>query len=1048
MKRRLWGSVIAVGIISSLTLAGGAMATPPHTPVNVQQSHEGIDPQSGQQSNDQEASAIEVAPETTPQVEVTAVTPSKTIPHAGNPIIKDGSIYTADAAPLSYDGKLYIYAGQDEASMDYGSFNMNQYVVMATDDVNSGDWEIYEKNLVPGEVFSWATGRNAYAGQVAHNPEDGKFYWYVPIQSRDTSVANQMAIGVAVSDTPVGPWSDAIGEPLVAWGDVFGDATDGQEVIDPHVFIDEDGTPYLYWGSWYVARMVKLKANMVEKDGEIQQLQGLDDFYEAPWVFNRNGTYYMVYDWKRGGSECTPSNYQACIAYATASNPEGPWTYQGIILGGTSATTVHPSIVEFGGEWYITYHTKDAVNGGHFRRSVAIDKVEWDGDKILPVKATRADDPAWRLTSNVAIDATPSASYSETPPMRVGALNDGRVSGAMLPPDQWGNYRGTSADTATVPSDWIMYEWEDSVKIDGIGIEFHRDSNWIRPPKNWSLEYLGLDGLWHPIDIENPPTGTDQWHEVSFEAVQARALRMTIEGMQNEKGLYHSVSVSEWELYASDEVESIAVPETYTAVGEEPTMPSAARVAYGDGSSAWVHVRWEDIDEALYAQEGSFTVRGRVTGYSQDYVIGTVVVTDDGVAPPRTDNDTPVVTIALVGTGANGEWYSSAVVPKIFADDATDHSLSITAQVDGSEPVSAEGVRSLELAAVDGEGEHKVTAVAKDSAGNVSVEKQIVFSIDRTAPIVQASVDPEKRQVVIEATDALSGVDIFEYRLGESGWQKGELGQPIVATDPQVQRFVYRVIDVAGNITQDSVQIPRDPDVALEGNIAPLAKPTASYTAGWESVEGLNDAKLSLFEAVPGQEGLRWGTWPQLGEQWAQLEWDFEITTDAVGVWWYDDGGDTPPAGMVPPKEWKVQYLDGDKWVDVELKEGESYQRERSVFNTVEFAPISTIALRIVAQAWSDEGGSVGISEWHVKAAAAVEPPPTPEPTPTPPGADGDSDAQSAQSSNEQPTVDSSQSGESPLASTGAAVTALTVIAAVLLLFAVSLHFVLRNRKS
>src|SRR5699024_5628532 len=113
--------------------------------------------------------------------------------------------------------------------------------------------------------------------------------------------------------------------------------------------------------------------------GEIVELDGPDGFYEAPWVLRRDGTYYMLYDWKVPGSDCTPSNYQACVAYATAEDPAGPWTFQDIVLGGTSATTVHPSLVELGDSWYLTYHTKDSEGGGHFRRSVAIDEVTWDG---------------------------------------------------------------------------------------------------------------------------------------------------------------------------------------------------------------------------------------------------------------------------------------------------------------------------------------------------------------------------------------------------------------------------------------------------------------------------------------------------------------------------------------------------------------------------------------------------------------------------------------------------------------------------------------------
>src|SRR5690606_2735679 len=146
----------------------------------------------------------------------------------------------------------------------------------------------------------------------------------------------------------------------------------------------------------YNARMVELESDMITRVDPTTagihrwtQADGLPSFFEAPWVFKRSGTYYMVYDWKQGGSECTPSNYQGCIAYSTAPAPTGPWTFGGLILGGTSATTVHPSVIEFDGAWYITYHTKDSVNGGHFRRSVAIDEITWD-DSVTPAKLVRA----------------------------------------------------------------------------------------------------------------------------------------------------------------------------------------------------------------------------------------------------------------------------------------------------------------------------------------------------------------------------------------------------------------------------------------------------------------------------------------------------------------------------------------------------------------------------------------------------------------------------------------------------------------------------------
>nr|WP_269452038.1 family 43 glycosylhydrolase [Tessaracoccus coleopterorum] len=204
----------------------------------------------------------------------------------GNPILADGSYYSADAAPLVANGRLYIYAGHDEASPQQGGFNMKDYGVFATDDVEAGDWELYKANLSPGAVFGWATGNGAYAGHTVEG-DDGKFYWYAPVETKSTQFANRMAIGVAVSDTPTGPWTDALGEPLLDWGDVFGTSTNGQEVIDPHVFKDDDGQWYLYWGSWYVARAVKLEASMTAVTGPISTMTGLDSFFEAPGCSRR-----------------------------------------------------------------------------------------------------------------------------------------------------------------------------------------------------------------------------------------------------------------------------------------------------------------------------------------------------------------------------------------------------------------------------------------------------------------------------------------------------------------------------------------------------------------------------------------------------------------------------------------------------------------------------------------------------------------------------------------------------------------------------------------
>lgn len=547
--------------------------------------------------------------------------PTKIFHSEGNPVLGDGTYFSADAAPLSADGRLYIYTGHDVPTEEVGGFVMYDYGVFVTPDPASGDWDLYAHNLDPDNVFDWATGNRAYAGHAVRGL-DGRYYWYVPVEWKNSEVPNPMAIGVAVSDGPLGPWKDPIGKPLVSWVDVFGEQNSGQEVIDPHLFINDDGTIYLYWGSWGVTRVVKLKDTMSEMDGEIITMTGLDAFFEAPWVFKRNGLYYLVYDWKRGGSKWTPSNYQAAIGYATSSSPTGPWKFEGIILSGTSSTTVHPSVIEHDGRWWITYHTKDGKTGGHFRRTVAIDEVHWDGDRMLPVEQTWANPSALQLTSNLTMEAELTASYSEEPPMRLAALKDGRPPVARLPPDMWSTYRGTDSE---VESDWAQYTWDVPVPITGVGIQFHQDPNWHRPPADWVLEYQDEKGTWHEVKDADYPTQPDRWLTVNFTPVVTKALRATFKGLP-EGDFFHSMIVSEWEVYAEQATE-LPSGRITTTLGEAPELPETIRLNFETSGTIPVPVHWPSIIPERYAESGTFTIQGKAAGQAEGYVTLEIVVT-------------------------------------------------------------------------------------------------------------------------------------------------------------------------------------------------------------------------------------------------------------------------------------------------------------------------------------------------------------------------------------------------------------------------------------
>jgi hypothetical protein len=113
-----------------------------------------------------------------------------------------------------------------------------------------------------------------------------------------------------------------------------------------------------------------------------------------------------------------------------------------VILDPVSSTTSHPGIVSYDGKWYITYHTADAKNGGHFRRSVAIDRVEWD-DGVSPARIKQVV-PTGGATydptsiANIASHARITASNVPVPLQYwLRAVNDGKVRRPRCHPDMW-----------------------------------------------------------------------------------------------------------------------------------------------------------------------------------------------------------------------------------------------------------------------------------------------------------------------------------------------------------------------------------------------------------------------------------------------------------------------------------------------------------------------------------------------------------------------------------------------------------------------------------
>ncbi|MBO9555887.1 family 43 glycosylhydrolase [Cellulomonas sp.] len=331
---------------------------------------------------------------------------------ADNPIVQH--IYTADPAPLVYDGRVYLYTGHDEDGSSY--FTMRDWHVFSSADMVN--WTDHGSPMSLA-TFSWADA-DAWAGQVV--PRNGKFYWYVPVRQRSTG---QRVIGVGVADSPTGPFRDAIGRPLVGNGE-----------IDPTVMIDDDGQAYLYWGNphlWYV----RLNADMISYSGSPTQIPlttaGFGTrtgdanrptlFEEGPWVYKRGGTYYNVF-----AARCCSE----FIGYSTAPGPTGPWTYRGTVMPTQgSSFTNHPGVIDFAGGSYFFYHNGALPGGGGYTRSVAVEKFTYGADGSIPtITMTSTGAPqVGTLDPYVRQEAETIAWESgiETEPSTEGGMNIGWI---------------------------------------------------------------------------------------------------------------------------------------------------------------------------------------------------------------------------------------------------------------------------------------------------------------------------------------------------------------------------------------------------------------------------------------------------------------------------------------------------------------------------------------------------------------------------------------------------------------------------------------------
>lgn len=319
-------------------------------------------------------------------------------PTFNNPLdVKFGDPFVLRAS----DGRFYMYGTSD---------GINGFRACVSDDlVNWADAGV----VYNGDSSSW--GVDCFWAPEVYE-RGGKYYMFFSANWREnpTNEGENFRIGVAVADSPDGPFKDLYERPVF---------DPGYPIIDANVLWDDNGRVYLYYSrccykhpveseisewarseglfseieeSWVYG--VEMKPDFSGVIGEPVALltppSSLSDpqaewesrsvtsgevnrrWTEGSFAFKKDGIYYMMYSANFFGGK----NY--AVGYATAKSPLGPFAksvdnpvlQKNVEQGGDVTGTGHNMVLEVSGKgMFCVYHGRTSKTGD--QRVVFIDRM-------------------------------------------------------------------------------------------------------------------------------------------------------------------------------------------------------------------------------------------------------------------------------------------------------------------------------------------------------------------------------------------------------------------------------------------------------------------------------------------------------------------------------------------------------------------------------------------------------------------------------------------------------------------------------------------------
>ena len=293
---------------------------------------------------------------------------------AQNPILPlTWEMFIADGEPHVFEGRMYLFGSHD----NYDGLGEDGRVEWCTDNYHviwSDDlmhWtdagEVLNLKDIPEEVKG--DGIRLWAPDVFRDPKTGTFHM--------ATCTNNNKIFLLDADSPEGPYTNARTITL-----------NGQELghIDPGILVDDDGKVYLALPKFIIAQLDPDDYSRIlpESVRDMTRFMPSDNEpFEGPSLRKRDGIYYYIYI-QNYGRTADNGWVPTRMAYLTAKDPLGPYTYQGLIVTNHNypdAGNVHGSFEPFMGQYWLQYHK--SVPGLRLTRVPNLEPMEFNEDGTI-----------------------------------------------------------------------------------------------------------------------------------------------------------------------------------------------------------------------------------------------------------------------------------------------------------------------------------------------------------------------------------------------------------------------------------------------------------------------------------------------------------------------------------------------------------------------------------------------------------------------------------------------------------------------------------------